>query len=95
MILDPHFILMGIIGAVLYVLIWSRNWEDLKQYEVVRHIAVGAIVGYVYGILHSDYNFPNAIMSIVAGYFGPDFIEGLMERLRPAFAKPSRSQNKK
>jgi len=83
MSLDPHFIAMGIIGAVLYVLIWSRSWQDLKQYEVVRHLAVGAIVGYVYGILHSDYNFPNAIMSIVAGYFGPDFIQALMERLKP------------
>lgn len=62
--------------------IWSRSFEELKRFESVRHVVVGVVVGYIYSILHSDYNFPNAIMSVVAGYFGVDFVQGLFERLR-------------
>jgi len=77
-----HFIFMGFLGAVLYVLIWARSAKDLKSFESFRTLAVGAIVGYIYGLLHFNYSFPDLIMASVAGYFGVDFIEGVFERLR-------------
>jgi uncharacterized membrane protein YeaQ/YmgE (transglycosylase-associated protein family) len=75
---------MGFLGALLYVLVWSRKIEDLKDYNNMRHLIIGLIVGYIYSILHSDYNFPNGIMSLVAGYMGPDFIQALIEKLKPS-----------
>lgn len=77
-----YFAFMGLLGAVLYIFIWSRSFEELKSFQSVKHLVVGVIVGYLYSVLHSDYNFPNAIMSVVAGYFGVDFIQGLFERLK-------------
>jgi len=77
-----YFALSGLLGAVLYVLIWSRAWRDLLKYEVFRHLAVGALSGVFYHMLHTKYNFPNAVMAVVVGYFGPDLIQGVMEKLR-------------
>jgi len=77
-----HFTFMGFLGGALYVLIWAKSFKDLKTYEAFRTLVVGAITGYIYAFLHGNYNFPDSIMAVVAGYFGVDFIEALMERLR-------------
>lgn len=77
-----HFMLMGLIGAMLYVLVWSESWEDLKSYSTFRHLAVGALSGLVFYTIHSKYNVPNSLVCIVFGYFGPDIIEALFGRLR-------------
>jgi len=81
--LPTKFIILGILGALAYVILWSKGFQELLSYTSVRHVVVGAIVGYVYTVLYSDYNFPNQIMCFVAGYMGPDFIEGLLERFKP------------
>jgi uncharacterized membrane protein YeaQ/YmgE (transglycosylase-associated protein family) len=44
---------------------------------------LGPIIGYVYSILVQNYSFPDLIMTIVAGYFGADFISSLVERFKP------------
>jgi len=77
-----HFTFMGFLGAVLYVLIWAKKFRDLLTYEAFRSVVVGAIVGYIYAFLHGNYNFPDSIMAVVAGYFGVDFAEAIMERFR-------------
>jgi hypothetical protein len=53
-----HFMLMGFLGAFLYVLMWAKKPENLYSFEAVRHLVVGVIVGYIYSILYSEYNFP-------------------------------------
>jgi len=77
-----HFTFMGFLGATLYVLVWAKSFRDLKSYEAFRTLVVGAIVGYIYALLYGNYNFPDSIMAVVAGYFGVDFVEAIMERLR-------------
>jgi len=77
-----HFIFMGFLGSLLYVLVWSKSAKDLASYESCRTLVVGSIVGYLYGLLHFNYGFPDLVMASVAGYFGVDFIEGVFERLR-------------
>jgi len=84
MIESLRFAFLGLIGALLYVLIWSKTWEDLKTYESFRHLLIGVLSGYVYSIMHSEYNFPNSVMSIVVGYFGPDIIQAIFEKLKAA-----------
>jgi uncharacterized membrane protein YeaQ/YmgE (transglycosylase-associated protein family) len=78
------FAFMGLLGALLYILMWSRKAEDLTQYDSIRHLIIGLIVGYIYSILHTDYNFPNGIMALVAGYMGPDFVQAVIEKLKQA-----------
>lgn len=84
--MDPtfvNFIVLGLLGALVYVILWSKTYADLLSYSSFRHVIVGSVVGYVYSILYSDYGFPDFIMCFVAGYMGPDFIEALIEKMRP------------
>jgi uncharacterized membrane protein YeaQ/YmgE (transglycosylase-associated protein family) len=76
------FVIHGFLGALLATWLWAKSFKDLYSFEAVRNYIVGLIIGYVYSLLHSQYNFPNAVMSIVAGYFGKDFIEAVFERLK-------------
>jgi len=77
-----HFMLMGFLGAFLYVLMWAKKPENLYSFEAVRHLVVGVIVGYIYYILHSEYNWPNLICTTIAGWFGVDFIQSFIERFK-------------
>jgi len=73
-----QFILMGFLGGVAYILVWKIK----DRYEIARHSIVGGIVGFLYYYLYSQKGFPDLIMAFVSGYFGIDFIEGLIERRR-------------
>jgi len=68
------FIFHGFLGGLLWLLIYWR-WN---KRAVVQHTIVSAIAGYLYWLLHSEYNFPNAIMTIVVGYFSVDFVKQIM-----------------
>jgi len=43
---------------------------------------LGPFIGFFYHLLYSEYNFPNTIMCIVAGYSGSGFIIWVMELLK-------------
>ncbi|MEM1843799.1 MAG: hypothetical protein QXD75_04670 [Desulfurococcaceae archaeon] len=77
-----HFALSGLLGAALYVLVWSKGWRDLVRYESFRHLAVGVLSGVFYFLLCSNHGFPDSVMAVVVGYFGPDFLQGIMDKLR-------------
>jgi len=78
-----YFVFTGFLGGLAYVLLKSQKWEDLKKFMMVRRVIIGAIAGFIYFFLWSDYDFPNTIMSFVSGYFGCDFIESLVKRFKP------------
>jgi len=75
-------VVLGLLGGSANVLLWAQGWSDLKAFKSARQIIIGAIVGYVYSFLHSDYGFPNYVMSFVAGYMGTDFLQGIIERFK-------------
>jgi len=75
-------VMMGTLGGIANVILWAQGWNDLKQFKSFRQIIIGAIVGLVYNYLHSDYNFPNYVMTFVAGYMGTDFLAGIIERFK-------------
>ena len=77
------FIVLGLLGGITYVFINSESVEDLTKFESVKRYIIGAISGFLYNILYSEYNFPNFIMCFVAGYMGTTFIEGLVNRFGP------------
>lgn len=72
------FILHGFLGGALYIFMWKIHERD----EMIRVLAISSIAGYIYFWLHSEYNYPNAIMSIVFAYFAPDFLEAVLEKLK-------------
>jgi len=76
------FMFHGLIGAFLSVLFWSKSYRDLVSFNAVVSYITGVIAGYIYFWLHSEYNFPNAIMSVVFGYFGKDLLEAIFEKLK-------------
>ncbi len=76
------FMLHGLLGALLAVVVWSKSARDLYSYDAVRSYIIGALAGYIYYYLYSEYSFPNAVMSIIAGYFGKDFIEALLDKFK-------------
>lgn len=71
------FIFHGFLGGVLWLLV---NWQWSKR-SIVQHTIVSAISGYIYWLLHSEYNFPNSMMAIVTGYFSVDFIKHVFDFL--------------
>jgi len=81
------FVFHGFLGALLSMMLWSKSYRDLYDYAAIRSYVVGAIVGYIYYYLYSEYAFPNAVMCIVAGYFGQDFVEALLSRFKLLVSK--------
>lgn len=55
-----YFSLMGVLGALLYVLAWSKRWRDLVRF---RSFVVGLVAGYVCH-LFSD----NIVMAVAIGW---------------------------
>ena len=76
------FTINGLLGGVLNVLISAESLSQLKRFRSWKLIVIGAIVGYFYCLLHSEYNFPNGVMSFVAGYFGQDFVARVLGIVR-------------
>lgn len=73
---------MGVLGGLAHVFIDAKSWEDLKKFTALKNVVVSAIVGFLYGFLHSDWGFPDGVMAFVSGYTGADFILGLVEKYR-------------
>jgi len=78
-----HFVFSGFLGGLASALVKSKNFMEFKSFKMVRIFILGAIVGYLYYHLYSEYNFPNAVMSFCAGYSCIDFIESITMRLKP------------
>jgi len=72
------FAINGMIGAFLYIVFWRIR----EPYEVVRHCIVGAIVGYVFFFVHTEYGVPNLLVTIFLGYSGIDIVEAWFEKIR-------------
>jgi len=77
-----HFLLMGLAGSLLYVIVHSKSWAELLSYASFRHMVCGLVFSMIYYMLWSEYAFPNLFMCLVFSYFGPDLIESFMQRLR-------------
>ena len=94
-VIEPlYFMLMGLFGSVLYVIVQSKGWDDFLKFESWKRYILGPLSGLLYNFLHSDYNFPNSMMSIVFGYFSVDLIPWVMEFLRKLLKSASERMNK-
>jgi len=73
-------VVLGFVGGFTAILVGSKDWADLKTFAAFKRYILGGIVGGLYSFLHSDYGFPNTIMTFISGYAGTDFIDKLIER---------------
>jgi len=77
------FAIHGMIGAILYIAFWKVK----EPYDIVRHCIVGAIVGYAFFFVHTQYGVPNLLVAIFLGYSGIDVVEAWFERIRERLKK--------
>ena len=78
-----YFIILGLVGGLAYVFMHSDDWEDLTKFGAAKRIVIGGIIGGLYFLLHTEYNYPNMVMTFVSGYMGTDFIEKLVAKVQP------------
>jgi hypothetical protein len=76
------YVIAGLLGGLTSALMWAKGWEDLKAFDFTRSIILGAIGGYVFYLMHSEWNIPNGVVSFVFGYSFKDFVEALVERVK-------------
>lgn len=86
MSLDPSlligFTIMGLLGGLAYILFEARKWKNLRSFDSIRRLALGAIMGLVYYFMHSDWNYPNAVSSFIYGLAATFIIESTIERYK-------------
>jgi flagellar biosynthesis protein FliR len=75
-----NFVILGALGGVLRVLLHTDSLKEALMYGNLKWVLVGAITGLAYYYLYSDYNFPNHLMALIAGYSGANFIEAGSKR---------------
>lgn len=76
------FVLLGFIGGVAHVVVDAKEWEDLKKFSSFKQSILGAICGFIYCLLYSEYSFPNTVMTFVSGYMGTDFMLKIIEKFQ-------------
>ena len=76
------FTLHGLLGGFIAALLRAYSWRYLKTWPAVRAYVLGAIAGYIYYWLHTDYGFPDSMMSIIVGYSAESFLRDLVDFLR-------------
>jgi 4-amino-4-deoxy-L-arabinose transferase-like glycosyltransferase len=75
------FIISGLLGGVASALLWARSWEDVKRFEFARAIILGAIGGYLYYLMHTEWSLPNGVVAFSFGYAFKDIVEGVVEKV--------------
>lgn len=74
------FILIGTLGGLTSVFMVADSWDDFREFNSQKRIILGSIIGFIYFYLHSDWGYPNAVMTWVSGYMGPTFVDQLIEK---------------
>jgi len=75
------FVVSGLLGGVASALLWAKSWEDLKRYETFRAVVLGAIGGFLYYLMHTEWSLPNGVAAFAFGYAFQDIVEGVIERV--------------
>ena len=79
------FAILGALGATINVVVNSAAIAEFMIFPSIRTIILGLLVGIVYSFLYSERDFPNSVMSIIAGYMGANFIDALIRTLQHMF----------
>lgn len=81
------FILVGILGGLTYVFMVADSWDNFREFNSQKRMILGGIIGFIYFYLHSDWGYPNAVMTWVSGYMGPTFVDQFIEKRKKVAAR--------
>lgn len=84
-----YFMIMGLIGSVLHVIIKANDIDDFTSFASLKRLTLGIGSGFIYAFLYSEYNFPNSLMAVASGWIGTDFIIGIMKKFSLGEDQPS------
>lgn len=79
------FVLSGTLGGLANALVWSRDWRELVGFNFWRTVILGALGGFLYYLVYTEWSFPDGVMAFVAGYAFRDVVEAVVERVLGEF----------
>jgi len=79
--LEPY--LAGVVASLLGAIGYIFFWEEYKPRTAVRHLVLAVVAGIIYTSLRHTYGFPDFVVTVVVGWWAPDFIAGIATRLKP------------
>ena len=80
-----YFAIIALLGGLAHIIIRSKHWSDFKRYSTLKHVFASPIAGYVWGMLHSEYNFPNGVTAFVVGFSAAAFLESVVQRFSKTY----------
>ncbi|MCP8322233.1 MAG: hypothetical protein H3Z52_15045 [archaeon] len=81
--MEIQFYLLGLFFGVIGALAYIFFWEEYVPRRALRHIVLAIIAGFVYTLMRESYGFPDFVVTIVVGWWAPDIISSIAERLKP------------
>jgi len=76
-----HFITSSLCGGIARALLQARSFKELKRYEIVRHILLSPIAGWVYYHMVLQWNAPDTVVAFFFAYAFVDIIDRLARKI--------------
>jgi len=89
------FVFSGLLGGIASSLLWAKDYSDIKSFYFVRGIILGAIGGYLYFLMHTEWNLPNGVVAFAFGYAFKDIIDGIVNAVLPKFTRKTEIRTKR
>jgi len=77
------FTILGLLGGFAHGFVLAKSWDDLKKFTFTKGIVCGAIAGFLYYFMWSEWTFPNAVMAFFFGWWGRIVLPAIAERFKP------------
>ncbi|MCP8308911.1 MAG: hypothetical protein H3Z54_09500 [archaeon] len=91
--MEIQFYLLGMFFGVIGALAYIFFWEEYVPRRALRHIVLAIIAGFVYTLMRESYGFPDFVVTIVVGWFAPDFIASIVERFKPKISEKGEGES--
>ena len=76
------FVINGLLGGLTCALLHAKSWEEVLTYTSIRAIVLGAIAGYIYYYMFTEWSLPNSVMAFIFGYSFKDMLDSLYEKAK-------------
>jgi len=89
-VLDPSvivFVINGLLGGLTCALLHAKSFNEVSSYMSIRAIVLGAIAGYIYYYMFTEWNLPNSVMAFIFGYSFKDMLDSLYEKAKTVSKK--------
>jgi len=81
------FIVSGLLGGIASALLWAKGWEDVRKFEFVRAVILGAVGGFLYYLMHTEWSVPNGVVAFFFGYAFQDIAEAVLSKAKERLLK--------